>query len=99
MEEGEVGVDSTPGQGSTFWFSVRLGKSSVPHLAKHTDETDVPQNILAALNGIRILVAENHLLNQEVATEFLENAGAVVCVAQNGPEWERGDRPVATRVL
>ena len=86
MEEGRVGVDSTLGQGSAFWFSVRLGKSSMPHAAENTDETAVPQDILAALNGSRILVAENHLLNQEVVTEFLENAGAVVCVAQNGKE-------------
>jgi len=86
MEQGEVGVDSIPGQGSTFWFSVQFGKSSVPHAAENTNETDVPQNVLAAIVGARILVAENHLLNQEVVTKFLENVGAAVCVAQNGKE-------------
>lgn len=34
----------------------------------------------------RILLVENNLLNQEIAVEFLENAGATVCVAQNGAE-------------
>jgi len=86
MAEGEVGVDSILGQGSTFWFSVRLGKGSVPHAAENAHETAVPQDVLAALNGARILVAENHLLNQEVVTEFLESAGAAVCVAENGKE-------------
>ena len=41
---------------------------------------------LATINGARILLAENNLLNQEVAVGFLENAGAEVCVAQNGAE-------------
>ena len=86
LEQGKVGVDSIPGRGSTFWFSVRLGKSSVPHATENTDETDVPQDVMAAIVGAKILVVENHLLNQEVVTEFLENAGAAVCVAQNGKE-------------
>lgn len=40
----------------------------------------------AMINGARILLAENNLINQEVAVEFLEKAGAVVCVALNGAE-------------
>lgn len=40
----------------------------------------------AMINGARILLAENNLINQEVAVEFLEKAGAVVRNALNGAE-------------
>ena len=86
MDEGEVGVESTPGVGSTFWFSVRLGKYCASHAAEMVDAPDMADNFPAVLDGARILVAENHVLNQEVATEFLESAGATVCIAQNGKE-------------
>ncbi len=39
-----------------------------------------------ALQGARILLVEDHEINQLVAREFLENAGLVVCVAGNGQE-------------
>src|SRR3989338_8074948 len=86
MMHGEVGVDSTPGQGSTFWFSVRLDKTWWSCRAENKNGTDVPPAMLAAISGAHILLAENNLFNQQVATEFLENAGATVCVAQNGKE-------------
>lgn len=86
MEDGEVGVASVPGRGSTFWFSVHFGKGSVPYEDEDTNETGVPQNVMTAIVGAKILVVENHLLNQEVVTKFLENVGAAVCVAQNGKE-------------
>lgn len=83
MQDGEVGVESTPGQGSTFWFNVRLYKAGQPFCTENESGTDVRP---AAISGARILLAENNLFNQQVATEFLENAGATVCVAQNGKE-------------
>ena len=86
MMHGEVGVDSTPGQGSTFWFNVRLDKTWWSCRAENKNGTDVPPAMLAAISGAHILLAENNLFNQQVATEFLENAGATVCVAQNGKE-------------
>ena len=86
MDEGQFGVQSARGEGSTFWFSVRLDKHCNTQAAKKTDAAEASPAFLAALDGARILVAENHLLNQEVATEFLESAGATVCIAQNGGE-------------
>ena len=82
MRDGEVGVDSSPGRGSTFWFIVRLAKSDQPCKSG----LEMPTAWLSALNGTFVLLAENNLFNQQVAIEFLENAGATVCVAQNGKE-------------
>ena len=76
-------MDSIPGQGSTFWFNVRLGKGSKPHQSCNESATCFSPPLL---NGIRILLAEDNLFNQQVATEFLEDVGAIVCVAKNGKE-------------
>jgi PAS domain S-box-containing protein len=90
---GEVGVESTPGQGSTFWFSARLAApggqgaaaapalppASVPKAAASPTRTD-------ALAGSSILLVEDNAFNQQVAQELLEDAGASVVVAGNGSE-------------
>ena len=86
MPDGEVGMDSTPGQGSTFWFNVRLDKTGQPCCAEEGNGPNAPPDMLAAISGAHILLVENNLFNQQVATEFLENAGSTVCVAQNGKE-------------
>ena len=48
-------------------------------------------------NGIRILLVEDNEMNQQVATEILESAGAIVTIANHGGEavkiLTRGDQP------
>lgn len=83
MDKGKVGVDSSPGQGSTFWFSVKLGKSDICNEIVGKESVE---HVSMALRGARILLAENNLFNRDVAIEFLENAGATVSVALNGAE-------------
>ncbi|WP_229207415.1 MULTISPECIES: CHASE domain-containing protein [unclassified Duganella] len=80
---GGVGVDSTPGQGSTFWFTARLAKG-VCFLAQG-DEA-VRQEVLDSIRGASILLVEDNIFSQQVGQELLEDAGATVCVANNGKE-------------
>ena len=40
----------------------------------------------ARLHGLRILLAEDNEINQQIAVELLESAGAVITVANNGRE-------------
>ncbi|MFA4968972.1 MAG: PAS domain S-box protein [Sulfuritalea sp.] len=83
---GEVGVDSTPGRGSNFWFTARVGKSryTVSELA---EAPTVPEDTVRSLRtGARILLAEDNLINQEVAMELLTEAGLKVEVANDGRE-------------
>jgi len=87
---GEVGVDSEPGRGSCFWLTARLGKAELPPAAAPGGGDHAHQvtgnHAVAALQGARILLAEDHPFNQQVAIEFLESAGATVCSANNGEE-------------
>ena len=84
---GDVGVESQPGAGSTFWFTARLGKvsgvvQSVPAFTCDTAEA----RLLAAFAGTRILLAEDEPINQEVACSLLEDAGLTVDIAKDGQQ-------------
>jgi two-component system, sensor histidine kinase and response regulator len=101
LMDGQVGVQSVQGQGSTFWFTARLGKSktepgdkSINRSLNHWTTTPVPsapepdaqEPGLEGLIGARILVVEDNDLNQEIAAEMLEMYGASVTIAGNGRE-------------
>ncbi|MCF8198780.1 MAG: PAS domain S-box protein [Sulfuritalea sp.] len=86
---GEVGVDSTPGSGSTFWFTVTLKKmgdrreTDRPEMAeKENAETIVRQSY----GGHRILVADDEPINREIAQIQLEAVNLVVDTAEDGAQ-------------
>ena len=85
---GEVGVESQPGHGSTFWMTARFTRAesatlplaSIINAAAPEERLKTPH--YAAL---RILLVEDDLLNQEIAREMLEVvAGLNLTVADNG---------------
>jgi PAS domain S-box-containing protein len=88
---GEVGVDSVPGQGSTFWFTARLGVGQArPHGSGAAEQASAAAPAarlekLATIAGARILVVEDNEFNQQVARELLLQAADVsVDLAENG---------------
>jgi signal transduction histidine kinase/CheY-like chemotaxis protein/HPt (histidine-containing phosphotransfer) domain-containing protein len=82
MMDGDAGVDSVPGQGSTFWFTAWLAPGQpVARSATHSGGGAALRNRHA---GARLLLAEDNAINREVAIELLDAAGLVVDTAENG---------------
>jgi two-component system, sensor histidine kinase and response regulator len=84
---GDAGVTSNPGSGSTFWFTVRLKKTSprpVPEI--DTPIVDAEVALKRDYPGRRILVAEDEPVNREIVLMLLNEAGQRVDIANNGSE-------------
>ena len=85
---GEVGVASTLGQGSTFWFSARLRKSASALAALPAQDATATAEVqlVRAHQGKRVLLVEDNEMNQEVACELLERIGLKVEIAGDGQQ-------------
>jgi len=81
---GKVGVDSVPGQGSTFWFEATFVPVPVKPPARPPAGTIGKPLDLTRLKGRHILLAEDNPINQEVAIHLLRDAGLEVDVADDG---------------
>ncbi|HNC19359.1 PAS domain S-box protein [Accumulibacter sp.] len=84
MMGGDAGAESTPGQGSRFWFTARLehGYGVVP-VAGGAQIRNAGAN-LRSRRGARILLAEDNAVNREVAIELLRAVDLEVDSAENG---------------
>jgi PAS domain S-box-containing protein len=82
---GEVGVESAPGQGATFWLTVRMGKGrEAAEESAQTRTGSAEATLLRDYPGRRVLLAEDDPTNQEVAKLILADAGLVVDIAEDG---------------
>jgi len=83
---GEIGAESTPGVGSTFWFTVKLKKSAELAVMQPMANVDVEVLIQRHYSGHRILVVDDDPMNREVARMQLEAVELVVDTADDGAE-------------
>jgi YD repeat-containing protein len=75
---GEIGVDSRFGEGSRFWFAIPAPLAS----RGEPDRAAASEPLI--LEGLKVLVVDDHAANRELAHMFLSTAGAEVSEASGG---------------
>ena len=83
---GEAGAVSTPGVGSTFWFTAMLRRGQAIESAIPLTGEGAEQLLRTHHQNSRILLVEDNAINLEVALIFLEALGLLVDSAENGLE-------------
>ena len=84
---GTAGVDSTLGNGSTFWFTAVLRKTEQTGTeALRESESTAEQAIQRDHAGKKILLVEDEPTNREIAQLLLTGVGFTVDLAENGLE-------------
>jgi PAS domain S-box-containing protein len=83
--DSDLGVTSSPGQGSEFWFEIPFFRSTAKRIDAVPDTLDL-RTQLGSRRFARILLVEDNEVNQEVALALLNEAGLTSDVAGNGAE-------------
>jgi len=86
LMQGTIGFTSTPGRGSKFWFTVRVGNVDSAAVRKGSAARGAAGPAAQVPKGTKVLVVEDNEGNQTVARLMLEKLGCVVDIAVNGRE-------------
>jgi PAS domain S-box-containing protein len=76
---GELGVDSAPGQGSTFHLTLPLPAIPAPPAGAVEDAP-----LVTRFPGVTVMVAEDNPVNQKLIRFMLDNLGVTVKTAEDG---------------
>jgi len=79
LMKGQIGIDSVEGQGSTFWFTVKVA----PGMRQQKPRDH--QALSANLTG-HVLVVEDQPVNRQVVKSYLEKLGVTCDIHHNGRE-------------
>ena len=80
MMDADIHLESAPGVGSTFSFTIRL------EWVEDEEAEEQPHDRVADFSGKRVLVVEDNELNMEIAQALLEDCNMTVECAYNGKE-------------
>lgn len=77
---GTVGLESTPGEGSTFWFTARLGQADTP------EASPLASLHLVSLSGKQVAVVDDTPVNLRILDKQLRRWGMVPTLFERAAE-------------
>jgi signal transduction histidine kinase/CheY-like chemotaxis protein len=83
---GTVDFESTPGEGSRFWFTARLGLTSAAAIRGSEPSAPPMSRSTPRRRSTRVLVIDDNAINRALAVRLLEKRGFAPDVACDGPE-------------
>ncbi len=95
MMGGTIGAESVVGEGSTFWFTVRMRREQLTAGERGDPATNIAGRGVEAIHTgslpaptrrLRVLLAEDNPINREIAKAMLSSLNCEVLIAENGKE-------------
>jgi signal transduction histidine kinase len=86
MMGGTIGLESEPGKGSAFFFTVKMCRGHIAEAETSDADEEQPAAAPAVFPGQRILLAEDVEINREIVLALLEDTELTIDCAENGAE-------------
>jgi PAS domain S-box-containing protein len=78
LHDARINVDTVPGQGSTFWFTIKFEKG---HIHANNNNNKVETGL-----QLNVLVVDDNQINRLLINKVLSKWGATIDFAENGQE-------------